>query len=131
MFPKIKKTNTRVVINKGSKPVVEFYNYKQDLWEEEITLDFNRQGMAIFTLNTDDTAEPYIFFGALQKTENGCNPDTNWDFVINGAGNTLTFNNDCKHEQNIDIKLCLIPRDDDNPLDLLVSADPKIKNKPD
>jgi hypothetical protein len=51
--------------------------------------------------------------------------------VINGAGNTLTFNNDCKHEQNIDIKLCLIPRDDDNPLDLLVSADPKIKNQPD
>jgi hypothetical protein len=131
MFSKIEKTKTRVVINKGSKPVVEFYNYKQNLWEEEITLNFNRQGMAIFTLNTDDTAEPYIFFGALQKTEDGCNPDTNWDFMINGAGNTLSFNNDCKHKQNIDIKLCLIPRGDNNPLDLLVSADPKIRNWPD
>jgi hypothetical protein len=131
MFPKIKKTKTRVVINKGSKPVVEFYNYNQGLWEEEITLNFNRQGMAIFTLNTDNTQEPYIFFGALQKTEDGCNPDTNWDFMINGAGNTLSFNNDCKHEQNIEIKLCLIPQGDENPLDRLISADPMIKNKPD
>jgi hypothetical protein len=131
MFSQIKKIKTRVVINKGPKPVVEFYNYKQALWEEEITLNFNRQGMAIFTLNTDDTAEPYIFFGALQKTEDGCNPDTNWDLMINGAGNTLSFNNDCKHEQNIEIKLCLIPRGDDNPLDKLVSADPKIRNRPD
>jgi hypothetical protein len=131
MFPKIEKTKTRVVINEGSTPVVEFYNYEKDLWEEEITLNFNRQGMTIFTLNTDDTAEPYIFFGALQKTQDGCNPDTNWDVMINGAGNTLSFNNDCKHKQNIAIKLCLIPRGDENPLDRLISADPMIKNQPD
>jgi hypothetical protein len=131
MFPKIKKTKTRVVKNKEAQPVVEFYNYEEDLWEEEITLNFNRQGMAIFTLDTDDTAEPYIFFGALQRTQNGCNPDTNWDLMINGAGNILSFNNDCKHEQDIEIKLCLIPQGDDNPLDQLVSADPMIKNRPD
>jgi hypothetical protein len=131
MFPKIENTKTRVVIKKGAKPVVEFYNDKQDLWGEEITLTFNRQGMAIFTLNANEIKEPYIFFGALQKTENGLvHLDTNWDFMINGAGNTLTFNNDCKHKENIDIRLSLIPQGDVKPLDRLVSADPKIKNRP-
>jgi len=131
MFPKIKKIKTRVVINEKSKPVVEFYNHKTKLWDNEITLNFTRQGMAIFTLNANDTQEPYIFLGALQKTEDGCNPDTNWGFMINGAGNILSFNNDCKHEQNIVIRLSLIRRGDDNPSDVLVSADPKIRNQPD
>jgi hypothetical protein len=130
MFPKIKKTKTRVVINEEAKPFVVFYNRKTKLWDKEITLDFNRQGMAIFTLNTDIKQEPYIFFGAYQKAEGGCTPDTNWDVMINGAGNTLSFNNDCKQEQTIEIQLCLIPRDDENPLKQLVSADPMIKNRP-
>ena len=131
MFPKIKKIKTRVFTSEDTKPVIQFYDVTEKLWGEEITLDFNHQGMAIFTLNTDDKEEPYIFFGAYQKTVNDCNPDTNWDVMINRAGNTLIFNNDCKHEQTIEIKLCLIPRDDENPLKQLISADPKIKNRPD
>ena len=131
MFPKIKKIKTRVFKREDNKPVAQFKNARKDLWEEEITLDFNRQGMAIFTLDTDDKKEPYIFSGAYQKTEDDCTPDTNWDVMIKGAGNTLIFNNDCKNEQTIEIKLCLIPRNDENPLKQLVSADPKIKNQPD
>ena len=131
MFPKIKKIKTRIVINKKSKPVVEFYNDNRGLWEKNITLDFKRNGMIIFTLNTDNTQEPYIFFGALQKTKHGCTPDTNWDFAITGAGKTLSFNNDCKHKQKIGIRLYLIPRGDENLSDKLISADPMIKNQPD
>jgi hypothetical protein len=131
MFPKIKKIKTRVFTKKDTKSVVQFYDVTENLWREEITLEFNRQGMAIFVLNTDDTAEPYIFFGAYQKTVNDCNLDTSWDVMINGEGNTITFNNDCKHKQTIEIKLCLIPRDDEDPLKQLISADPRIVNKPD
>ncbi|MEI8649606.1 hypothetical protein P4S73_19775 [Paraglaciecola sp. Hal342] len=46
---------------------MQFYDSEQKSWDEEIVLDFNRSGMAIFTLDTDDSADPYIFFGALQK----------------------------------------------------------------
>ena len=131
MFPQIKKIKSRVLSEKGSKPIVQFYDSKQNAWDEEIVLDFNRSGMAIFTLDTDDSADPYIFFGALQKTDDGCNPDTNWDFMINGAGNIICFNNDCQSAQDISVRLTLIQRGDDEFANAIISADPKIKNRPD
>ncbi|GAC33761.1 DP-EP family protein [Paraglaciecola polaris] len=131
MFPQIKKIKSRVLTSQGAKPVVQFYDTEQKSWDEEVVLDFSRSGMALFTLDTDDNADPYIFFGALQKTEDGCNPDTNWDFMINGAGNIICFNNDCKSAQNISVRLTLIKRGDDNFENAIVSADPMIKNRPD
>ncbi|MDO6839949.1 hypothetical protein Q4602_10765 [Paraglaciecola chathamensis] len=131
MFPQIKKIKSRVLASQRSEPVVQFYDSEQKSWDEEIVLDFNRSGMAIFTLDTDDSTDPYIFFGALQKTEDGCNPDTNWDFMINGAGNIICFNNDCKSTQDISIRLTLIQRGDDEFANAIISADPKIRNIPD
>ncbi|MGJ8680172.1 DP-EP family protein [Paraglaciecola sp.] len=129
MFPKIIRTKTRVNCS-GAKPVVEFYDAKQAIWQQEVTLDFTRSGLAIFTLDTDVEQDAYIFFGAVQNTEEGCAPDTNWDFTINGAGNIISFNNDCKNAQNISIKLTLIPQGDNNITDAIISADPKIRNSP-
>ncbi|WP_133471701.1 DP-EP family protein [Paraglaciecola marina] len=132
MFPKIITTRTRVYTDEDdNNPVVQFYNSQDDTWEKDITLDFNRAGIAVFTLNMDPQKEKYIFFGALQKTECGSSPDTNWDFKINVAGNTISFNNDCKNEQQIDIKLTLIPRDSEEVEDVLISADPRLRNQPD
>ncbi|WP_039995006.1 DP-EP family protein [Paraglaciecola chathamensis] len=130
MFPQIKKIKSRVLTNQGCEPVVQFYDSEQKNWDEEIVLDFNRSGMAIFTLDTDDSADPYIFFGALQKTEDGCNPDTNWDFMINGAGNIICFNNDCQSAQDISVRLTLIQRGDDEFTNAIISADPRIRNRP-
>ena len=130
MFPQIKKIKTRVNAIKGAKPVVEFFIHEQKSWDEEVVLDFSRSGMALFTLDTDEKEDPYIFFGALQKTEDGRNPDTNWDFMINGAGNIICFNNDCKSPQNISVRLTLIQRGDDDFKNAIVSADPMIKNRP-
>ena len=131
MFPQIKKIKSRVFTSQGCEPVVQFYDSEQKSWDEEIVLDFNRSGMAIFTLDTDDSADPYIFFGALQKTEDGCNPDTNWDFMINGAGNIICFNNDWQNAQDISVRFTLIQRGDDELANAIISADPKIKNRPD
>ncbi|MFQ3236216.1 MAG: hypothetical protein ACI9C4_001787 [Paraglaciecola sp.] len=131
MFPKIIKTKTRVFTNKDTKPVVQFYDTTEKLWGEEIALNFNCAGIAIFILDMDPAKEEYIFFGALQKTASGGTPDTNWDFKINVAGNMISFNNDCKNEQNINVKLTLIPRGIEDIKDVLISADPIFKNEPD
>ena len=63
MFPQIKKIKSRVLTNQGCEPVVQFYDSEQKSWDEEIVLDFNRSGMAIFTLDTDDSAQ--ILIGIL------------------------------------------------------------------
>lgn len=131
MFPKINRVRTRVFTTSDTKPVVQFYDTAEGLWGEEITLKFDRAGIAVFSLDMDLVEEKYIFLGALQKSAGHSHPDTHWNFEVNCAGNILTLNNDCKHKQNIDIKLSLIPRDDDNPLDQVVSADPVIRNEPD
>lgn len=129
MFPLIITVQTRVAIVDG-QDVVQFYNTFEKDWQQEITINFDSAGMAIFTLDTDMNHEPYVFFGALQQVTEGSTPDTNWDFTINGAGNIITFTNDCKNIQEIDIRLTLIKRDAENLDNAVISADPKLKNSP-
>lgn len=131
MFPQIIKTKTRVITPPNGTPFIQFYNNKTKVWENDVTLNFKRSGMAIFKLSLDRTQEPYIFFGALQNTTCGSNPDTNWDFMINGAGNIICFHNNCNNKQDISIRLTLIPRGESNIADAQVSADPKLRNQPD
>jgi hypothetical protein len=130
MFPTIHTVETRVETVDG-KDVVQFCNPETKQWEQDITLTYTCSGMAIFTLDTDDATEPYVFFGALQQVPRGSSPDTNWDFVINGEGNIITFTNNCKNKQNIGIKLTLIKRDAEDLVNALISADPIFKNRPD
>ncbi|MFT6896819.1 MAG: hypothetical protein ACJA13_001223 [Paraglaciecola sp.] len=130
MFPSIQTTKTRVSTING-KNVVQFFNSQTDLWEQDIALTFTTSGMAIFTLDTDVAAEPYVFFGALQQVAQGSTPDTNWDFLINGEGNSITFTNNCSNTQDIDIRLTLIKRDAEDLDNAIISADPRIKNVPD
>jgi hypothetical protein len=121
---------TRVVTEKG-KADVQFRDSDTCSWEPEIELSFKHSGKALFILALDVETEPYVFYGAFQTVLEGGSPDTNWDFAINGKGNTITFTNDCKNKQTIGIRLALIPRDAENPDDSIISADPKIKNEPD
>lgn len=130
MFPIIQIIKTRVA-NIKSNPTVEFYNSDSEGWEKDITLTYTSSGMAIFTLDTDLYEEPYVFFGALQQVQDGGNPDTNWDFVINGEGNIMTFTNACENNQNIDVRLTLVTRNAEDLDNAIISADPRFKNVPD
>ena len=123
MFPKIFTVQTRVTTLRGQH-VVEFYNTFSEL-------TFTSSGMVIFTLDTDCTLEPYVFFGALQQVPKDSTPDTNWDFVINGEGNIISFTNSCKNAQEIAVRLTLVPSNAEDIDDAIISADPRIKNKPD
>jgi hypothetical protein len=120
---------TRVNTSSGT-PVVEFK--VNDTWVNDVTLNFSEDGTAKFTLEDGGS---YIFFGALQcatssTTGDAEDPDTDWCFKIINAGNTIVFNNSCDNQQEIGIKLTLIPQGDINIADEIVSADPKIKNVP-
>jgi len=130
MFPKIFTVQTRVTTLRGQH-VVEFYNTFSEEWEADIELTFTSSGMVIFTLDTDCTLEPYVFFGALQQVPKDSTPDTNWDFVINGEGNIISFTNSCKNAQEIAVRLTLVPSNAEDIDDAIISADPRIKNKPD
>ena len=129
MFPSIVTVQTRVK-KVADKHIVQFYNTFSNEWEADIELTFTTSGMAIFTLDTDGDVEPYVFFGALQQVPEDGTPDTNWDFVINGEGNIISFTNSCKNTQNIAVRLTLVPWNAENIDDAIISADPRIRNQP-
>ena len=120
---------TRVATLEGQH-VVEFYNTFSKEWKADIELTFTSSGVAIFTFNINDMEEPYVFFGALQKVPKDGTPDTNWDFVINGEGNIISFTNSCKNAQVIGVRLTLVPWNAEDIHDAIISADPKLKNEP-
>jgi hypothetical protein len=129
MFPSIQTTKTRVE-TLNCIDTVQFFDDETSQWESDITLTFTTSGVALFTLDTDVSVEAYVFFGAIQQVKENCQPDTNWDFVINGEGNIMTFTNNCKNTQSIDIRLTLIKIGAETLDNAIISADPRIKNKP-
>jgi hypothetical protein len=120
--------NTRVK-SVENVPEVQFETSPGN-WNSEIEVTFNSQGTATFSLYSDATTAPYVFFGATQIIKSGTDTssDTNWSLTINELGKSISFTTNDNVTQDIGIKLALIQQNSDDLNNDIISADPVLKN---
>ncbi|MEP0354315.1 MAG: hypothetical protein ABJH06_11095 [Paraglaciecola sp.] len=125
-------TNTVVPtrVSNSTPSIVEFKDPSTGVWGPEVEVTFSDVGTITFVLLQDPISSAYIFFGATQKIIEGTttSPDTEWRLTISELGRAITFATNDNEDQTIGVKLGLIPKNTDDLLNVIISADPRLKN---